>query len=147
MSYDFLSLSLSLLPSDEDECVSLLGVCGSAHCENVEGSFMCDCDRTGYEFDASRRECVDTRLSSPSFSSFFPSSSSSSSSTQAPPLLPAAGPVEVRECYYNLAEAGMCNLLAANSSHQECCCTVGEGWGLGCQYHACPSTDSGDTAL
>lgn len=66
----------------------------------------------------------------------------------APPLLPplpAARPGELRECYYNLAEAGTCSLLATNTSQQECCCTVGEGWGLGCQYHGCPPTDSGET--
>lgn len=88
---------------------------------------MCECDRTGYEFDANRRECVDTHTSS----------------SYLPPL-PAAHPGELRECYYNLAEQGTCSLLAANSTQQECCCTVGEGWGLGCQYHTCPSYDSGE---
>ncbi|CAF94716.1 unnamed protein product, partial [Tetraodon nigroviridis] len=91
-------------------------------------SFMCECDRTGYEFDASRRECVRTHTSS----------------SQAPPPLPPARPGEVRECYHHLAEGGGCSLLAANSSQQECCCTVGEGWGLGCRYHTCPSADSAD---
>lgn len=60
------------------------------------------------------------------------------------PPLPAARPGELRECYYNLAERGTCSLLATNTSQQECCCTVGEGWGLGCQYHACPPTDTGE---
>lgn len=60
------------------------------------------------------------------------------------PPLPPARPGELRECYYNLAERGTCSLLATNTSQQECCCTVGEGWGLGCQYHACPSVDSGE---
>lgn len=46
--------------SDEDECVSMPGVCGSARCENVEGSFMCECDRRGEEFDHTTRQCVNT---------------------------------------------------------------------------------------
>uniref|UniRef100_A0AAQ5YXM0 Latent-transforming growth factor beta-binding protein 1 n=1 Tax=Amphiprion ocellaris TaxID=80972 RepID=A0AAQ5YXM0_AMPOC len=96
---------------DEDECVSLPGVCGSARCENMEGSFMCECDRAGEEFDTTTKRCLSPML----------------------PPLPAARPGELRECYYNLAERGTCSLLATNTSQQECCCTVGEGWGLGCQ--------------
>ncbi|XP_068560985.1 latent-transforming growth factor beta-binding protein 4 isoform X2 [Cebidichthys violaceus] len=134
---------------DEDECVSLPGVCGSARCENVEGSFMCECDTRGHEFDTSSRRCVNTDQRA----EIVPGSSSSSSSSSsfhvsmvdlAPvlPPLPAARPGELRECYYNLAETGTCSLLATNTSQQECCCTVGEGWGLGCQYHSCPPTDT-----
>ncbi|MEQ2171386.1 hypothetical protein GOODEAATRI_010125, partial [Goodea atripinnis] len=57
---------------------------------------------------------------------------------------PAARPGELRECYYNLADQGVCSLLAANTSRQECCCTMGEGWGLDCQYHACPLADTAE---
>ncbi len=61
LSLSLLSVSLSCLSlSDEDECVSLPGVCGSARCENVEGSVMCECDRPGEEFDATTRQCVNT---------------------------------------------------------------------------------------
>ncbi|XP_049432197.1 latent-transforming growth factor beta-binding protein 4 isoform X2 [Epinephelus fuscoguttatus] len=141
---------------DEDECVSMPGVCGSARCENVEGSFMCECDRRGEEFDHTTRQCVNTAQGAgmlPSSTSISSSSSSSSSSTShvsvvelAPvlPPLPAARPGELRECYYNLAERGTCSLLATNTSQQECCCTVGEGWGLGCQYHTCPTADTAE---
>lgn len=61
------------------------------------------------------------------------------------PPLPEARPGELRECYYNLAERGTCSLLATNTSQQECCCTLGEGWGMGCLYHTCPPTDTGET--
>ncbi|TMS07714.1 Latent-transforming growth factor beta-binding protein 2 [Larimichthys crocea] len=124
---------------DEDECVSMPGVCGSARCENVEGSFMCECDRRGDEFDPSIRRCVNTARQGGALDS----SSSHVSVGESPPVmppLPAARPGELRECYYNLAERGTCSLLATNTSQQECCCTVGEGWGLGCQYHTCPAT-------
>ncbi|KAL6104929.1 ltbp4 [Pungitius sinensis] len=127
---------------DEDECVSRPDVCGSARCENVEGSFMCECDQPGHEFDTSSRRCVNADQQAERLSG---SSSFHLSVLGAPPLLPplpAARPGELRECYYNLAEAGTCSLLATNTSQQECCCTVGEGWGLGCQYHGCPPTDS-----
>uniref|UniRef100_A0A671TUS3 Latent-transforming growth factor beta-binding protein 4 n=1 Tax=Sparus aurata TaxID=8175 RepID=A0A671TUS3_SPAAU len=112
---------------DEDECVSLPGVCGRARCENVEGSFMCECDRRGYEFDASSRQCVNT-----------------AQQEDVDLEEDEEDECELRECYYNLAERGACSLLATNTSQQECCCTVGEGWGLGCQYHTCPPTGSGE---
>ncbi|XP_059187069.1 latent-transforming growth factor beta-binding protein 4 isoform X2 [Centropristis striata] len=133
---------------DEDECVSLPGVCGPARCENVEGSFMCECDQPGEEFDTATRQCVNTAPRA-EIVPVYPSTSSSvhvSMVDLAPvlPPLPAARPGELRECYYNLAERGTCSLLATNTSQQECCCTVGEGWGLGCQYHTCPSTDTAE---
>ncbi|XP_024910631.1 latent-transforming growth factor beta-binding protein 1 isoform X1 [Cynoglossus semilaevis] len=140
---------------DEDECESLQGVCGSARCENVEGSFMCECDQG--EFEPTTRRCVSTARPEhvapryPSSSATSSSSSSSSSSNTGVvgfdpkhPPLPPARPGELRECYYNLAERGTCNLLATNTSQQECCCTVGEAWGLGCQYHTCPSPDTAE---
>ncbi|KAM9852921.1 latent-transforming growth factor beta-binding protein 4 [Aulostomus maculatus] len=155
---------------DENECVSLLGVCGSARCENVEGSFMCECDRRGEEFDPATRRCVKTArqaetvaaaasasASASASSSSSSSASASSSRSSSPsvhvsleesasvlPPLPSARPSELRECYYNLAERGTCSLLATNTSQQECCCTVGEGWGLGCQYHACPPPNTAE---
>ncbi|XP_058489701.1 latent-transforming growth factor beta-binding protein 4 isoform X3 [Solea solea] len=130
---------------DEDECVTLQGVCGSARCENVEGSFMCECDQG--EFDPLTTKCVGVAQPAevvPSYHSTSSSSSSSSSHVRVVgfdpmlPPLPAAHPGELRECYYNLAEQGTCSLLTTNTTQQECCCTVGEGWGLGCQYHICP---------
>uniref|UniRef100_A0A3Q2CWD9 Latent-transforming growth factor beta-binding protein 1-like n=1 Tax=Cyprinodon variegatus TaxID=28743 RepID=A0A3Q2CWD9_CYPVA len=44
--------------SDEDECVSQPGVCGSARCENTKGSFMCKCDGAADIFDSLTRQCV-----------------------------------------------------------------------------------------
>lgn len=133
---------------DEDECVSLAGVCGSARCENVEGSFMCECDHG--EFDMTTRKCVSAVPPAEVVPSHPSSSSSSSfhvSGAELDPVLPplpAARPGELRECYYNLAERGTCSVLATNTSQQECCCTVGQGWGLGCQYHPCPPADTAD---
>lgn len=58
--------------------------------------------------------------------------------------LPAPLPGELRDCYYNVGSSS-CSLLAANTSRQECCCTLGEGWGLGCRYLACPPANSGES--
>ncbi|XP_031162558.2 latent-transforming growth factor beta-binding protein 4 isoform X1 [Sander lucioperca] len=128
---------------DLDECVSLPGVCGSARCENVEGSFMCECDREGEEYDTSSQRCVNTAPqaeTAPTYPSISFSSSDVSVVRLLPglPPLPPARPGELRECYYNLAEQGACNVLAVNTSQQECCCTLGEAWGLGCRFDACP---------
>lgn len=56
----FFTQQSDLCSSDEDECVSLPGVCGSARCENVQGSFMCECDRAGEEFDPRAKKCLST---------------------------------------------------------------------------------------
>ncbi|XP_047247089.1 latent-transforming growth factor beta-binding protein 1-like isoform X3 [Girardinichthys multiradiatus] len=141
--------------ADEDECVSQVGVCGSARCENTQGSFTCKCDGAADIFDSSTRQCVSSvRPGSGTLPESRHSSSSSSVSSgfqismvDVAPVLqphPAARPGELRECYYNLADQGVCSLLAANTSRQECCCTMGEGWGLDCQYHACPLADTAE---
>ncbi|CAL8352205.1 unnamed protein product [Lota lota] len=132
---------------DEDECVSLQGVCGAARCQNVPGSFTCVCDAHGHNFNARTRECVmaQGQASLPVTSS----SSSSSSHGVTPgrgryPPIPAGGPGDLRECYYSLELSAPCRLLAANTTQQECCCTVGEGWGLGCQYLTCPTPNTAE---
>lgn len=61
----------------------------------------------------------------------------------APPHPPpkAASPTEEqrKECYYNLNDANFCdNVLSRNTTKQECCCTVGSGWGDDCEIHPCP---------
>lgn len=59
----------------------------------------------------------------------------------------ASGPVEEeerKECYYNLNDANFCdNVLSRNTTKEECCCTVGAGWGDNCEIHACPVPGKG----
>lgn len=43
---------------DIDECTVFQGICGAGDCENLPGSYSCDCD-SGYEFDADLGTCVD----------------------------------------------------------------------------------------
>lgn len=53
-----------------------------------------------------------------------------------------------RECYFDTAAPDACdNILARNVTWQECCCTVGEGWGSGCRIQQCPSTETGGSGL
>ncbi|XP_070620461.1 latent-transforming growth factor beta-binding protein 4 isoform X4 [Erythrolamprus reginae] len=116
---------------DVNECETLPGVCGTTPCENVEGSFLCLCPQAGEEFDPMTGHC----LALPS--------------AGRPPVLPRhpdAGQLESvdgllrRECYYDLNAAQVCeNVLARNATRQECCCSLGHGWGLDCHIQACPS--------
>lgn len=49
-----------------------------------------------------------------------------------------------KECYYNLNDANLCeNVLSRNITKQECCCTVGAGWGDNCEIHPCPIKGQG----
>uniref|UniRef100_A0A4W6FSX8 Si:cabz01070274.1 n=1 Tax=Lates calcarifer TaxID=8187 RepID=A0A4W6FSX8_LATCA len=136
---------------DVDECVSSSGaVCGSRRCENTIGSYRCltSC-QPGYQVTQTDvNECVnETVCGDHAFcqnligtylcvcDQGFTSTADGKACVEHNSL---------RECYYNLAERGTCSLLATNTSQQECCCTVGEGWGLGCQYHTCPPPDSAE---
>ncbi|KAF6078563.1 latent transforming growth factor beta binding protein 4 [Phyllostomus discolor] len=63
------------------------------------------------------------------------------------PSPPRQGPVGSgrRECYFDTAAPDACdNILARNVTWQECCCTVGEGWGSGCRIQQCPSTETAE---
>ncbi|KAM9820377.1 latent-transforming growth factor beta-binding protein 4-like [Neosynchiropus ocellatus] len=121
------------------ECVNVPGsyacVCAGGFTPSADGSACLDVDECASAGGATctSGSCVNTVGSYRCIASCPPGSRRSSSGE-------CAG--EVRECYYNLAEQGTCNLLATNTTQQECCCTVGEGWGLGCQYQTCPPSQS-----
>ncbi|XP_063299187.1 latent-transforming growth factor beta-binding protein 1 isoform X2 [Pelobates fuscus] len=104
---------------DVNECEMLSGVCGEARCENVEGSFLCLCsDDDTQEYDPMTGVCrfrdIDSQYEE-----------------------------EKKECYYNLNDVNFCgNVLAVNVSKQECCCTLGAGWGDNCEIFPCPVIES-----
>ncbi|KAK5857298.1 hypothetical protein PBY51_010553 [Eleginops maclovinus] len=108
---------------DVNECEMSLALCGEALCENFDGSFLCICPNDNEEFDPITSQC--RSLVDP---------------TPAPGVPPSASSAEERkECYYNLNDANFCdNVLSRNTTKQECCCTVGAGWGDNCEIHACP---------
>ncbi|XP_069391808.1 latent-transforming growth factor beta-binding protein 2 isoform X2 [Paralichthys olivaceus] len=106
---------------DVNECEMSLALCGEALCENVDGSFLCICPYNNEEFDPITNQCrsLDIELK--------------------PAAPPAPSADERKECYYNLNGANFCdNVLSRNTTKQECCCTVGAGWGDNCEIHACP---------
>ncbi|XP_053159827.1 latent-transforming growth factor beta-binding protein 1 isoform X4 [Hemicordylus capensis] len=109
---------------DVNECEMLSGVCGEALCENVEGSFLCLCSDENQEYDPMTGQCR------------FRSS----------PDVPLETPAdEKKECYYNLNDANFCdNVLTSNVTKQECCCTLGAGWGDNCEIFPCPVLGSAE---
>uniref|UniRef100_A0A8C9XT27 Latent transforming growth factor beta binding protein 2 n=1 Tax=Sander lucioperca TaxID=283035 RepID=A0A8C9XT27_SANLU len=104
---------------DVNECEMSLALCGEALCENFDGSFLCICPNDNEEFDPITSQCRSLGIRC------------------IPPSAPSAE--ERKECYYNLNDANFCdNVLSRNTTKQECCCTVGAGWGDNCEIHACP---------
>nr|XP_045006723.1 latent-transforming growth factor beta-binding protein 1 isoform X4 [Jaculus jaculus] len=103
---------------DVNECELLSGVCGEAFCENVEGSFLCVCADENQEYSPMTGQCR--------------SRTSGETEVDQPRE-------ERKECYYNLNDASLCdNVLAANVTKRECCCTSGAGWGDNCEVFPCP---------
>ncbi|XP_066560038.1 latent-transforming growth factor beta-binding protein 4 isoform X2 [Amia ocellicauda] len=120
---------------DINECESLHGVCGDALCENVAGSFLCNCPWENEEFDTRTRQCL--RRPGSESEPARPGFSDSSLSVNPPD---ATSPrEEMQECYYDMDNLHMCHKLSLNSTRQKCCCTIGEGWGVGCQATPCPA--------
>ncbi|KAI5102569.1 latent-transforming growth factor beta-binding protein 1 isoform X2 [Silurus meridionalis] len=114
---------------DADECKLSSELCGEAHCENVEGSFLCLCPTDDEEFDPITVQCKPRHM--------IPSESTG----QDLPVPPhgASDDEQRKDCYYNLNDVNFCqNVLSGNVTKQECCCTVGAGWGDNCNIHPCP---------
>ncbi|XP_026135878.1 latent-transforming growth factor beta-binding protein 1 isoform X2 [Carassius auratus] len=97
---------------DVNECELLSNVCGEATCENREGTFLCLCPDEMQEFDSMSAKCFSR---------------------------PPVTPVERKECYFNLNDENLCDkVLASGMTKEECCCTLGAGWGDNCEVHPCP---------
>ncbi|XP_069042444.1 latent-transforming growth factor beta-binding protein 4 isoform X2 [Lepisosteus oculatus] len=116
---------------DVNECESMPGVCGAARCENVEGTFLCNCRNEQDEYDPQTRQCVSRPAAEPRV---IPINAGGASVPDSRPQRSDA-----QECYYNTGDTRMCSTLSRNTTHQECCCTIGEGWGLGCSFTPCPA--------
>uniref|UniRef100_A0A8C4QGT8 Uncharacterized protein n=1 Tax=Eptatretus burgeri TaxID=7764 RepID=A0A8C4QGT8_EPTBU len=120
---------------DLDECEVLEDACGSALCENVDGSFVCVCPSDDELFDLSSKGCklVDQATLQMSLSEL------KVAFVKEPIHLQGWWDINGGVCYYNLEEPSICsNILAPNVSLEKCCCTVGGGWGLDCKIYPCP---------
>ncbi|XP_062996843.1 latent-transforming growth factor beta-binding protein 4 isoform X2 [Elgaria multicarinata webbii] len=125
---------------DVNECETLQGVCGAAPCENVEGSFLCICPRAGEEFDPMTGRCV--ALPGAVRPPVFPRRPDA---LRPDPPPSGAGDGLRRECYYDPNAAQACeNVLAWNATWQECCCSLGHGWGVDCHIRTCPSQETAE---
>lgn len=96
---------------DVNECELLSSVCGEAQCVNADGSFLCVCP-SGQEYNVMIAKCEP---------------------------IPTASSVERKECYFRLNNENLCeSVLTSHVTLQECCCTLGAGWGDNCEVHPCP---------
>ncbi|KAG7513001.1 latent-transforming growth factor beta-binding protein 1 isoform X2 [Solea senegalensis] len=96
---------------DVNECELLSSVCGEAQCVNMDGSFLCMCP-SGQDYNVMIAKCEP---------------------------VPTVSSVERKECYFHLNDENLCDsVLTSHVTLQECCCTLGAGWGDNCEVHPCP---------
>ncbi|XP_035287683.1 latent-transforming growth factor beta-binding protein 3-like isoform X8 [Anguilla anguilla] len=97
---------------DIDECARDRGLC-QPHgvCENKPGTYICVCNE-GFASTQDKRSCeaeIEVYVD------------------------------EKKECYLNLDDTVFCDsVLATNITKQECCCSIGVGWGDHCEIYPCP---------
>lgn len=57
-------------------------------------------------------------------------------------------PHHKKECYLNFDDTVFCDsVLATNVTQQECCCSLGAGWGDHCEIYPCPVYSSGQESI
>ncbi|XP_036619193.1 latent-transforming growth factor beta-binding protein 3 [Trichosurus vulpecula] len=101
---------------DIDECSQDPGLClPHGACENVHGSYVCVCDE-GFTPTHDQHGCEE-----------------------------AEQPHNKKECYLNFDDTIFCDsVLATNVTQQECCCSLGAGWGDHCEIYPCPVYSSAE---
>uniref|UniRef100_A0A672GM54 Latent transforming growth factor beta binding protein 3 n=1 Tax=Salarias fasciatus TaxID=181472 RepID=A0A672GM54_SALFA len=101
---------------DIDECATDRSLCQPfGSCENRAGSYVCVCNH-GYVLSEDKHSCEVRVLTD-----------------------------EKKECYLNLDDTVFCDsVLATNVTKQECCCSIGVGWGDHCEIYPCPVSHSAE---
>ncbi|XP_064182140.1 latent-transforming growth factor beta-binding protein 3-like isoform X3 [Anguilla rostrata] len=100
---------------DVDECSKDRSLC-QPHgvCENRQGSYVCVCN-DGFINSEDSHSCEAVEI-------FVE---------------------DKKECYLNLDDTVFCDsVLATNITKQECCCSIGVGWGDQCEIYPCPVHNS-----
>ncbi|KAG7272729.1 hypothetical protein CRUP_038175 [Coryphaenoides rupestris] len=136
---------------DVNEC-ERVSVCHRGRCINSMGSFRCECQK-GYMLVGGRRcldidECVGDRSLCQPFGSCKNRLGSYTCECNYGFILSedkhscemvAVEQEDKKECYLNLDDTVFCDsVLATNVSKQECCCSIGVGWGDHCEIYPCP---------
>ncbi|XP_026580770.1 latent-transforming growth factor beta-binding protein 3-like, partial [Pseudonaja textilis] len=137
---------------DVNEC-DFPAACIGGECVNTVGSYQCLC-RTGYQLERNRKcqdidECArDLDLCQPhgvcentegSFVCICEEGFTLAKDRQSCEELPH----HKKECYLNFDDSVFCDsVLATNVSRQECCCSLGAGWGDHCEIYPCPVLNS-----
>uniref|UniRef100_G1R0Y5 Latent transforming growth factor beta binding protein 3 n=1 Tax=Nomascus leucogenys TaxID=61853 RepID=G1R0Y5_NOMLE len=100
---------------DIDECSQDPGLClPHGACKNLQGSYVCVCDE-GFTPTQDQHGCEEVEQ-----------------------------PHHKKECYLNFDDTVFCDsVLATNVTQQECCCSLGAGWGDHCEIYPCPVYSSG----
>uniref|UniRef100_A0A673N5P8 Latent-transforming growth factor beta-binding protein 3-like n=1 Tax=Sinocyclocheilus rhinocerous TaxID=307959 RepID=A0A673N5P8_9TELE len=96
---------------DIDECAVERSLC-QPHgvCENRQGGYVCVCN-DGFKLSEDKHSCEEIEIVWN----------------------------DKKECYLNLDDTVFCDsVLATNVTKQECCCSIGVGWGDHCEIYPCP---------
>uniref|UniRef100_A0A667WRA5 Latent transforming growth factor beta binding protein 3 n=1 Tax=Myripristis murdjan TaxID=586833 RepID=A0A667WRA5_9TELE len=101
---------------DIDECAADRSLCQPfGTCENKPGSYVCVCNH-GFVLSEDKHSCEAVQIQTD----------------------------DKKECYLNLDDTVFCDsVLATNVTKQECCCSIGVGWGDHCEIYPCPVYHSG----
>ncbi|XP_064220815.1 latent-transforming growth factor beta-binding protein 3 [Aotus nancymaae] len=101
---------------DIDECSQDPGLClPHGACKNLQGSYVCVCDE-GFTPTQDQHSCEEVEQ-----------------------------PHHKKECYLNFDDTVFCDsVLATNVTQQECCCSLGAGWGDHCEIYPCPVYSSAE---
>uniref|UniRef100_A0A671KUG9 Latent-transforming growth factor beta-binding protein 3-like n=1 Tax=Sinocyclocheilus anshuiensis TaxID=1608454 RepID=A0A671KUG9_9TELE len=94
---------------DIDECTVERSLC-QPHgvCENRQAGYLCVCN-DGFRLSEDKHSCEGEIRN------------------------------DKKECYLNLDDTVFCDsVLATNVTKQECCCSIGVGWGDHCEIYPCP---------
>ncbi|XP_056383427.1 latent-transforming growth factor beta-binding protein 3 isoform X2 [Hyla sarda] len=114
--YRIFTQGIQQICQDIDECSLFPQICSPhGRCENLDGSYMCICD-TGYAPSEDQKSCEEVTRG-----------------------------LVVKDCFLSLDDSLFCDsVLAVNVTREQCCCSLGAGWGDHCEIYPCPVHSSAE---